>query len=74
VSEAPAPDEWRRVTDTVSGMTTDAAVYSRASLVPGARLTGPTVIVEPGTSTIVPPGFSLRVDAAGALLIEDTTP
>jgi hypothetical protein len=32
------------------------------------------VIVEAGTSTIVPSGFSLHVDATGALLLEDITP
>jgi N-methylhydantoinase A/oxoprolinase/acetone carboxylase beta subunit len=40
----------------------------------GASLTGPAIIIEAGTSTIVPPGFSARVGAAGELLIEDHTP
>jgi N-methylhydantoinase A len=71
---APVPTGSARVIDPASGDTTDAAVYSRAALQAGARLTGPAIIVETGTSTIVPPGFSARVGAAGELLIEDVTP
>jgi N-methylhydantoinase A len=59
--------------DPASGETTDAAVYARAMLGAGVHLTGPAIIVEAGTSTIVPPGFSARVGAAGELLIEDAT-
>jgi N-methylhydantoinase A len=71
---APAPAGRTQVTDAASGTVNDAAVYSRASLAVGVALMGPAVIVEAGTSTIVPHGFSLRVDATGALLMEDTTP
>jgi N-methylhydantoinase A len=63
-----------RLIDPASGEATDAAVYPRATLQVGARLTGPAIIVEAGTSSIVPPGFSARVGAAGELLIEDATP
>lgn len=61
-----------RVIDPASGEVTDAAVHIRAALSAGTRLTGPAIIVEAGTSTIVPPGFIARVGAAGELLIEDT--
>jgi N-methylhydantoinase A len=71
---APPPSKGSaRMIDPASGETTDAAVYARAALGAGVRLTGPVIIVEAGTSTIVPPGFSARVGAAGELLIEDTT-
>ena len=69
----PAPCGSVRLIDPASGDTTDAAVYVRAELPAGACLTGPAIIVEAGTSTIVPPGFSARVGAAGELLIEDAT-
>jgi N-methylhydantoinase A len=71
---APAPVGRRQVTDAASGAVQDAAVYSRSSLPAGVSLAGPAVIVEAGTSTIVPSGFSLHVDATGALLLEDITP
>jgi N-methylhydantoinase A len=70
----PAATASARVIDPASGDTTDAAVYVRAALPAGARLSGPAIIVEAGTSTIVPPGFTARVAAAGELLIEDATP
>ena len=69
----PTPTGSARVIDPASGETTDAAVYSRVELPAGAQLIGPAIIVEAGTSTIVPPGFTARVGAAGELLIEDVT-
>jgi len=66
----PPPTGTVRLIDPASGDITDAAVYPRAALPAGARLTGPAIIVEAGTSTIVPPGFSARV-GAGRELIED---
>jgi N-methylhydantoinase A len=70
----PLPIGTARLIDPASGDITDAAVYPRAALPAGARLTGPAIIVEAGTSTIVPPGFSARVGAGRELLIEDVTP
>jgi N-methylhydantoinase A len=69
--EAPAPSGSRRLIDTAHGETSDAAVYQRAALPEGSTLTGPAVIVESGTSTIVPAGFNARVGAAGELVIEE---
>jgi N-methylhydantoinase A len=71
---APAPTGRARVIDPASGDSVDTAVYSRAALPAGTRLGGPAIITESGTSTIVPPGFSARVGAAGELLIEDAMP
>jgi len=70
----PPPTGSARLIDPASGDITDAAIYPRAALPVGARLAGPAIIVEAGTSTIVPPGFAARVGAAGELLIEDATP
>ncbi len=71
---SPGPTGSVRLIDPASGDITDAAVYSRDVLPVGALLFGPAIIVEAGTSTIVPPGFSARVGAAGELLIEEVTP
>ena len=70
----PAPTGSVRVIDPASGDSVDTAVHSRAALPAGTRLVGPAIITESGTSTIVPPGFSARVGAAGELLIEDAMP
>ncbi|MBB5751625.1 hydantoinase/oxoprolinase family protein [Prosthecomicrobium pneumaticum] len=42
-------------------------LYDRAALAPGARVTGPSVIAEAQTTTIVTRGFDAAVDRAGHL-------
>jgi N-methylhydantoinase A len=54
------------------GEAVEAAVFIRADLAPGATLRGPAVIVEPGTSTIVPSGFAARVAAGREIVIEES--
>ena len=61
----------QRVVDPATGVAAMADTYMRAALPAGARLMGPAVILEDGTSTIVPPGFSAKLAAAGELLIEE---
>ncbi len=46
----------------------EAAVVARAGLGPGARLTGPAVITQYDTTTFVPPGAWVEVDALGSLV------
>ncbi len=70
----PPPQGTRRMVDSASGETVDAAVYARAALAPGARLTGPAAVVEPGTTTIVPIGTTLHVATGGELIIEVASP
>ncbi len=50
----------------------DTPIYDRARLGPGHRLKGPAVVEQTDTTTIVPPGASLEVDAAGCLQISVT--
>ena len=45
-------------------------VYNRAALVPGDCFSGPAIITEYSSATILPPGDRLRVDALDNLLIE----
>jgi N-methylhydantoinase A len=45
-------------------------IYTRAALATDARLTGPAVIDEMSATTLLPPGWSLRLDAAGNLILE----
>jgi N-methylhydantoinase A len=44
-------------------------VYRRESLTPGARISGPAVITEYSSTTLVPPNWRLEVDPARNLLI-----
>ena len=51
-----------RIVDPASGEAVDARSYVRAPRCrPACALTGPAVIVEDGTSTIVPTGFTARI-------------
>ncbi len=46
-------------------------VYAREDCRPGTRLSGPAILIEKDTSILVPPRFNARVDAAGAVILED---
>jgi N-methylhydantoinase A len=69
---APAPAARTNIIDAARGDTMDAAVFARQDLPIGARIVGPAVIIEAGTSSIVPPGFVATIGAAGDLLIEES--
>jgi N-methylhydantoinase A len=43
------------------------AIYERARLPLGARLTGPAIVEQNDTTTVIPPGVTARVDDAGNL-------
>ncbi|MBN8892327.1 MAG: hydantoinase/oxoprolinase family protein, partial [Rhodospirillales bacterium] len=73
VADAPAPlsggvavaGRTQAVRDTVTGEVSDWAIHDRAGLAPGARLSGPAIIAEDETSTLVGPGWSAAVNALG---------
>jgi N-methylhydantoinase A len=48
----------------------DTPVYNRAVLVPGDSFSGPAIITEYSSATILPPGDRLSVDALDNLMIE----
>jgi len=60
-----------RIVETASGEAVDAAVFLRAALVRGTMLSGPAVIVEDGTSTIVPSGYAASVNGGDDIVIEE---
>jgi len=64
-----APTEWRSVLDVSSGKTQVYAVARRRDLRPGDQISGPVLIVEDGTTTVVTPAFNLTVDASGNLVL-----
>jgi len=63
------PTDVRTVLDVSSGETQVYAVVRRMDLQPGDRISGPALIVEDGTTTVVTPAFDLTVDAYGNLVL-----
>ncbi|WP_431282285.1 hydantoinase/oxoprolinase family protein [Humitalea sp. 24SJ18S-53] len=59
----------RRVWFAEAGGWTDCPIYDRAALPPGATLTGPAILEQMDTTTVLHPGQVLRRDDAGNLLI-----
>jgi len=68
---APAPSGHREVFDPVSGLLERAALHERKVLKPGMWFGGPALIVEDGTTTVVPSGFSARINELGQIVLED---
>jgi N-methylhydantoinase A len=52
------------------GALVDTRIYMRDSLTPGDTFTGPAIISEYSSATVLPPGDTLRVDALRNLVIE----
>lgn len=48
----------------------EVRIYRRPDLPPGAALTGPAVIVEDETTTVVPKRFTARINALGCIILE----
>ena len=61
----PKPQSRRPVFDPASGEFLDVPIYWRPDLAPGARISGPAVIAEDETSTVVSPLFDARIDRFG---------
>jgi N-methylhydantoinase A len=60
-----SPAGSRMILCDVTGEWREAAVYNRAHLPNGACLSGPALITEPQTTTLVSADFDARVDGAG---------
>ena len=52
------------------GVFTSTPVFARDRLVTEAAVSGPALVEEPGTTTVVPPGFRAWPDAHGSLVLE----
>jgi N-methylhydantoinase A len=61
----PKPRSRRSVFDPDSGDFQEVAIYPRDDLSPGVRISGPAVIAEDETSTVVSPRFDARIDRFG---------
>ncbi|HVB15937.1 MAG TPA: hydantoinase/oxoprolinase family protein [Stellaceae bacterium] len=62
---SPAPARRRAVFDPDTAEFVEVAIHERASLMPGAVIPGPAVIVEDETSTVVSRNFDAHIDAFG---------
>lgn len=59
----------RAVFDPAQGIALDTAIVERSDLIPGARVSGPAVIVERETSTVVTSPFDVVLQGDGTLLM-----
>jgi N-methylhydantoinase A len=66
---ASGPPEPRSRRPVYVGGWHDTPIYRREDLVPGHGFAGPAVIEQTDTTTLVEPGLSVAVDAAGNLLV-----
>ncbi|MEI8145433.1 MAG: hydantoinase/oxoprolinase family protein [Alphaproteobacteria bacterium] len=68
---APAPGSTgtREVFDARSGVNISIPIYERVAFASGAKVAGPAIIVEDGTSTFVTSAFDAHLDAGGALIL-----
>jgi N-methylhydantoinase A len=61
---SPQPIGKRTMLD-AGGEAVEALVYRRSDLRPGARMSGPAIITEDETSTVVSRGFEAQIDGFG---------
>jgi N-methylhydantoinase A len=54
-----------------AGGTRDAALFDRAALGAGDRFAGPAIVTQLDATTLVPPGWTARMDASGALVLQN---
>jgi N-methylhydantoinase A len=63
------PDPIARRAVWFDGVSHDAAIYQREVLEAGAKFSGPAIVEQFDSTTVVPPGMSARVDAFLNILI-----
>ena len=61
----PPASRTQLVRDTTTGETSPWDIHDRAALAAGMRITGPAIVAEDETSTLVGPGWTARVNALG---------
>lgn len=65
-----APVEWRPVVFTGAAVVHDTPIFDRTTLAPGSTISGPAIITQYDTTTVLPPGWRLTVDATRSLVAE----
>ncbi len=62
---------FRTVAIRIDGKTRDVGLFRRVDLGAGRRFEGPAVVLQDDTTTVVPPGFRVRVDRFANLRITE---
>lgn len=70
---ARSPEPYSVTQAVFEGVTTEVDVYLRDQLRPGDCFSGPAIVCEPTSTVVIDPGFSVRVEARGELLLLDET-
>ena len=65
----PEPKERRRVYFAESGDYVDCPIYDRYALRAGEKLSGPAVVEEFDSTTVIHPGYAAEVDPYGNLIM-----
>ncbi|MBV9785778.1 MAG: hydantoinase/oxoprolinase family protein [Acidisphaera sp.] len=69
-----APTRSQTVRDTVTGEVADWAVHDRAALAPGTTLSGPAIVAEAETSTLIGAGWTGTINRLGYIeLLREAT-
>ena len=69
-AQFPEPQAQRDIYDKTAGAPVSYAIYWRNDLHPGASISGPAVIEEEETSTVIPAGMTATILPSGAILSE----
>jgi N-methylhydantoinase A len=69
-----APQGVRALFDAAELTLRDVPAYHRDALAAGNFISGPAVIAEDETTTVVPAGFDARIDPLGAIVLERKPP
>ena len=59
-----------RVWDFATGTAINCQIFSRNALFPGTRISGPAIISETQTTTVIPTNFKAIIDGKGSIVIE----
>ena len=68
--DPPEPKERREVYFSEAGGYVDCPIYDRYSLPAEAHIPGPAIVEEFDSTTVLHPGYAIRVDRNGNLMIE----
>ena len=68
-ADAPAPNATRRIFDTGSSKAVEASVWRRDDLPIGSTISGPAIIEEAQTTTIVSPSFEASINGLGYIVL-----
>ena len=69
-TSTPTPYANREIMDPGLGELVVAETYRREQLIPGDNISGPAIIVEDDTSTVVSPSFDAQINALGYIVLE----